>query len=734
MSDLFLFDLDDRYNEIDDIFSEFGAISCAKKDYEKRDGQVAMSKLVYESLNNNEIAVIEAGTGIGKSFAYLVPAFLYAEKTEERIVISTHTINLQNQLINKDILFIKEILNSNINPILVKGRRNYLCNLKLYNLQSELMFETNKELLDIDKWSKNTETGDIEELTFVPSDDIWDKVCSDKDFCLGRGCSFYKSCFVQRARKKIEESKILIVNHHILFSDIEMKSKNINFLPFYDKIIIDEAHNIEKSASSFFSYHFSKSGFYKFFSFYKSKSGLGLIPRLLYKMSKDSKDIVLSDVYSFIDDKVISVFNEMFSNSFNVFDKIRGYLHFILNSVEYYDVNKGIQYRVKYDEWYSEEFNENFIKPLFELTNNIKEFLKIFGTMISMFNERVEGIDNEIKKKYEMDLKLLKGYYNKLKSYYENIIFLLQVNPDDYVIWFDIFSKKEDPLFTFNVAPIKIDLLLKEKVFDVFSSVIMTSATITVNNKFDYFFNMTGLSYVLKEGRNIIYDSFESPFNYKDQVLFVCPDDIPDVVENSEEYNEKLNDFLKKTILSVGGSTFVLFTSYEQLKKSYNEVGPFLFDNGLKSYYQGGLNNQKMLELFKDDISSSLFGTDSFWEGVDAPGDTLRYVVLAKLPFRMPTNPIEEARVEYYKRKGLNPFMELSLPQAVIRFKQGFGRLIRTKNDYGVVALLDRRILYKSYSSVFINSIPKCTYFVGSCDEVANEISKYIKNKESMKK
>ncbi|HOJ63712.1 MAG TPA: helicase C-terminal domain-containing protein [Spirochaetota bacterium] len=715
------------YNDIEDIFSENGLISQIKEDYEKRDGQIRMAKLVAKSLNENRIAVIEAGTGIGKSLAYLIPSFLYAEKNDERIVISTHTINLQSQLVNKDIPLVKKILNSNIEPVLIKGRRNYLCKLKVFNIQSELQFESNEELLNILEWSKITKTGCIDELPFVPENEIWEKVSSDKDFCIGGQCAFYGSCFLQLSRLKAEQSNILIVNHHILFADIELKSNEGIFLPDYKKIIIDEAHNIEKSASSFFSLHFSKSGFYKFLSFYKSKNNKGLLSNIVQKFSKDTTSSI-SQLASFITDNVLYAFNTLYSESFNIFEKINTYIQSILENSNYYGENiRNFLYRIKEKEWQNDFFQDNFIIPLNELINLVEKFLKSYNQLIKLVDEIIEDFDLETRKKYEIDFKILKGYNNKLQSYYENIVSLLNVNPEEFVIWLDIFGNRENPLFTFYVSPIKIDLLLKEKMFDLYDSIIMTSATISVEKKFDYFYNMTGLSIVTE--REIISDSIESPFDYEKQVLFVCPDDIPE--PDRPEYNNKLNEFLKKTILATGGSTFVLFTSYEQLKKSYEEVNPYLAKHGYRSYYQNEMNNQKILDLFKENISSNLFATDSFWEGVDAPGKTLRYVVLAKLPFRMPKDPLEEAKVEYFEKKGLNPFTEWTLPQAVIRFKQGFGRLIRTKDDYGVVALLDSRALRKNYGRTFFKSIPRCKFFTGNTDQVTEEIIKHIKLIES---
>lgn len=716
-----------QYEDIEKMFAIDGPISHIKEDYEIREGQIRMARIVTEALNENKIALIEAGTGIGKSLAYLIPTFMYAEKNNERIVISTHTINLQSQLVNKDIPLVKKILNSKIEPVLIKGRRNYLCKLKIFYMQSELQFEDNEEIFNILEWSKKTKSGSIDELNFLPDNEIWDKFASDKDFCIGGQCSFYSSCFLQLARIKAQESNILIVNHHILFADIELRNNDAKFLPDYKKVIIDEAHNIEKSATSFFSSHFSKNGFYKFLSFYKSKNNKGLFSDIIQKFSKDnSKEI--AQLASFISEDILYNFNLLYTESFNIFEEINVFIQSIIEKNNYSSENiKNLSYRIKIDEWQTDFFQDNFIKPFNNLIRLLEEFLKSYNKLIKLVDEMLDNLEFEERKKYELEFKLLKAYNVKLESYYQNIVSLLNIDIEESVVWIEIFGKKENPLFTFYIAPVKIDILLKEKMFDFYDSIVMTSATLSVEKKFDYFNNMIGL-YLVKD-KSIIFDSIESPFDYEKHVLFVCPTDIPE--PRHKDYNERLNNFLKKTILATQGSAFILFTSYDQLKKSYEEVNPYLSEYGYRSYYQKEMSNQKILELFKENINSNLFATDSFWEGVDAPGKTLRYVALAKLPFRMPKEPVEEAKIEYIEKKGLNSFTEYILPQAVIRFKQGFGRLVRKKDDYGVVALLDSRVLQKTYGKTFFKSLPRCKFFSGNTESVIIEIKKHLELIES---
>ena len=348
---------------INDIFSNDGLISKNINEYEFREGQQNMSVTVSNSFNENTISVIEAGTGIGKSLAYLIPAFLWAEKNKERIIVSTNTINLQNQLLNKDILLVKKIIGSNENAILVKGRRNYLCKLKIYNIQNELEFdEDTEELNSILKWSATRPNGDIDELNFIPKTSAWEKVSSDGDFCIGRNCLFYQNCFFQLSRRKASESNILVVNHHLLFADIDIRrqlnglDENV-MLPPYRKIIFDEAHNIIKSASNFFSISISKASFFKFLSLLKKKNEKGFIPRFLRKIQSMNSES-LKEIEHDIEIDIFTAFNKLQTSSYEIFEKINLYIENKLNENNKKNIHKIFQLRIKKNEWESEKFTK----------------------------------------------------------------------------------------------------------------------------------------------------------------------------------------------------------------------------------------------------------------------------------------------------------------------------------------------------------------------------------------
>jgi ATP-dependent DNA helicase DinG len=708
--------------DIEDLLGSEGKLASMMTDYEHREGQVSMARMISRAFNTNKTAVIEAGTGIGKSLAYLIPAFLWADTNSERIVISTNTINLQNQLMNKDIPLVKKITGSTSEAILVKGRRNYLCKLKLSQAQLELNFDDEADNLEsIIKWSTRTKNGDLDELSFIPTPSLRDLVTSDADFCTGSQCSYYTGCFLQAARRRASESNILVINHHILFADISIRSASNNLdenmlLPPYRRIVIDEGHNIERSASTFFSLDFSKRGFYYFMRTFKGKRKKGVLARLQHKLAR-RRERNAHELSEYITDTMLGAHATAMNGSQELFDEIGRYLDEHCPPENEYETKRRY-HRILLDEWKSNQFQDRVVKSLKSLVSILEDFERTFELLVS----GLESATGKMKEDLDLDFRLVSAYHNKLKSYITGILQLISCDIYTYVLFFDIFGSNDDSLFTMTATPLYINEILKDSLFDLFDSVAIVSATLTVNRTFDYFNTMTGIA--LLDQTEIITDLIESPFDYRNQVLFITPTDIPE--PRHPDYSEKLNNFIEQTVKLTRGSAFVLFTSYRQLEQSYEEINPLLEDDGLRAFYQGQMEKSKLLDKFIAETDSTLFATDSFWEGVDAPGKTLRYVILAKLPFRMPSTPVEQARVEQIEKEGRNPFTEYTLPGAIIRFRQGFGRLIRKHDDYGVVALLDTRATSKWYGKQFFHSIPRCGFAAGTLEQVEDAIISHM--------
>ncbi len=480
---------------------------------------------------------------------------------------------------------------------------------------------------------------------------------------------------------------------------------------------------MEKAASSYFTSAFSKAGFYKFIALYRGKKNKSFIKTTAKKLM-DSKNKNIYAAGEYISREVTDKLDDLFSYSQELFDLMDSYVGRIAeNESNGSDRKFSTSYRVLKEEWNSANFTNTIISPLKRLLEKIDIFNTTFTSAIELF----DMCDESARAKYDIDMKTFKGYSIKLTGFYNNLSELLESNQEKNVSWIDIYKDETGGLlYSLVTAPLYIDSFLNNALYKVFDSIIFTSATLTVNQNFDYFNTQSGLN--LASEKQIEYFTYQSPFDYQKQVLFVTPADIPD--PRDYNYNNSINNFISESIKATKGSAFVLFTSFSQLKKSYEEVEPVLNDAGFRSYYQGEMNKDDLLNRFIMERDSCLFATDSFWEGVDAPGDTLRYVILTKLPFRMPNDPIEKARVEDMEKRGINSFINYTVPQAVIRFRQGFGRLVRTKSDYGIVAVLDTRVISMPYGKTFFKSLPRCKFFSGTSEMVFKSIKDHIKNFE----
>ena len=405
-----------------------------------------MSLQIAQSFNNNSLLIVEAGTGIGKSLAYLFPA-LYAIRNNERVVISTNTINLQSQLLNKDIPFVKEVLGTELEAVLVKGRRNYLCKLKLYHLDEELEFtEEQEEINEIKSWSNSTKNGSIDELNFVPNNTIWEKVCSDSDFCMGSKCMFYRDCFLQQARRKASEAHILIVNHHILFADLQIRAEsgNINeniLLPPYKKIIFDEAHNIEKAASSYFTINFSKAQFYKFINHFRGKKQKSYLRTFMTRLV-NNPDKNLYAIGEYMEREIIQGIEKTFSAAIESFEIIQEYLHAAIEKENNNYQKLSLTLRILPQEWESTFFIAKVLKPLGVICDHLLAVKEAFLTCVRLFEELPEAS----RSKFEYDINNLEGYTSKVKTFHKDLSQLITSTITHKVAWLEIFGD-QDRLF-----------------------------------------------------------------------------------------------------------------------------------------------------------------------------------------------------------------------------------------------------------------------------------------------
>lgn len=677
-----------------------GNLSRVFSDFEEREEQVGMLKDICESLNQDSIAIIEAGTGVGKSIAYLLPVLNWVSVNDERIVITTATINLQQQLIEKDIPLAKKVLKVNPRVVLVKGRGNYIClnRLKEAIEESSLFDENSDELNTILSWASVTKTGAKNDLAFLPSAEIWSRVCSEADICHGLRCTNREQCFVLKARREAATASVLVVNHHLLFSDLSLRISGMGFestavLPPFKRIIFDEAHNIESSATSYFSDKFNKFSIKKYLNrlFVKKKGRqYGLILRLKSLAGKSDTEKT---------------------------DKIKELIQGVTDLAELLDKNTmellGDDYNFLLEPENSDVFEKNLMEPVKELTNSLLSLCHLVEKLFEQLNEK----DSENDFVYETKL-VVKRIKNIAQTSSRFIHFS---EHKEEIFWIEKKRAFDGSFYAcFIITPLFIAPLLNEAVIEPYPSVVFTSATLTVNNNYNYWKSRLGLSFDGKYIEKIYF----SPFNYKDNVMVFIPEDAP--VPALPDYQEYSSDFISSALEITEGRALVLFTSYKMLNETYESVKPNLNTLGINTFRQGEDERTRLLEKFKKDFSSVLFATDSFWEGVDSPGETLEVLILCRLPFRVPTEPVLKARARFITENGGNPFMELSLPDAIMKFRQGIGRLIRKTNDKGIIVILDSRVISKFYGKFFLSSIPRTNVKVADKGSILSGIEDFI--------
>ncbi len=650
--------------------------------FEERDAQFEMLQSVCDSFNEERIDIIEAGTGVGKSLAYLVPAFDWALKNDERVVISTATINLQQQVYEKDIKIVEKLFGENPGSFLIKGRGNYLCKRRLYETLEEvsLFEEESEELKAIAEWSETTDTGDRSDLSFYPSENVWSRVRSEGDICLGLRCRYHGECFVFRARRRAAKAKILVVNHHLLFSDLSMRVEGAGFeepaiLPSFNRVIFDEAHSIEKSASSFFSQRFSSFTIKKYLQriiMKKKGKNRGIYYYLLSALNLDVGEM----------EKIPSLSDEIIEQALKL-DILTG---------DSMGEERGYLFEELISEGESKNGNE-ILSSIKQLRTTILRYLEEWKSFFERIEEiGIEGISEERIYECKMFLSRLERVGEICSS------FLEYRKKRESVFWVERNTQTNSVYFV--ITPIEISGIMDEALYKKMKSVIFTSATLTVGGNFDFWKKRVGLMGL--SSRKINQLLLDSPFNYEKNVLLCIARDIPSPEEDG--YVNAVADFISSSLKITKGHALVLFTSYRMLNDTYRFVKSRNINVNL--LIQGEEERAKLLDRFKRDSASVLFATDSFWEGVDAPGKALELLIITRLPFRVPTEPVMKARLKIIKERGGNPFMELSLPEAIIKLRQGFGRLIRNQQDRGVVVILDSRVVTKRYGKLFLDSLP----------------------------
>jgi ATP-dependent DNA helicase DinG len=635
---------------IEGIFGTGGLLESRHPGYEFRSSQLAMAEIVDEAFQKHQHAIIEAGTGTGKTLAYLIPAI----RSGRRVVISTATKSLQEQLFSKDVPFLQKHFAPSLKAALMKGRNNFLCRQKVHQFEGQALLKGIDEVdwfAQIRDWEKLTETGDRSELTFLPDDaELWHRIDARSDLCTGQKCPEFARCFLTAMKQRAQEADLIIVNHHLFFADLAIRQDDFgSILPEYSAVVFDEAHEIEDVASDYFGRRVSS---YQFEELVRDTEAM---LRLLKIEAAPLR-------------KHLMRVRERARTFFEHFPEREG--RFPFGPAE----------------------RKSFLEQNHEAFEDLSAAVKRIETELSALNPKPEEVVTLARRGAD------------LRREFE---FLLESEEKSYVYWYERRGKG----IVLTATPIDVSEILREKLFEQFDTVVLTSATLAVGGRFDFLKQRLGLQPAKEK-------VLPQEFDFHDQALLYIPSDMPDV--RHESFSRRAAQEITKLLEISKGRAFCLFTSYSQMRAVHELVsGRVKFPLLL----QGTAPKSILLERFRSTPNAVLFATASFWQGVDVPGTQLSCVIIDKLPFAVPSDPIVAARVRALQEDGRNPFAEYQVPEAVLALKQGFGRLIRSKTDRGILAILDNRISRMQYGRIFLESLPDYT----TTQDIA-EVARFMEN------
>ncbi|MDO9067461.1 MAG: helicase C-terminal domain-containing protein [Deltaproteobacteria bacterium] len=715
--------------EISRVFAADGMMAHLKG-YEQREEQLRMAFAVAEAFNNDRVALVEAGTGTGKSLAYLIPGILWATRNNQRVVISTNTINLQEQLIKKDLPFLARNSQAEFKAVLVKGRGNYACLRKLEHAEAEpALFpdEFSAELTAIIEWSRCCQDGCRSDLAFTPHRNTWEEICCEADQCGRSRCKHFGRCFFYRARREASSARILIVNHSLLLSDIVLRKETgydaTAILPPFTRLIFDEGHHLEDVATSHLSLVIARSAILKqILRLVPQKSNrAGLLTIILSRITRDlpeSLEGLYAELSGLLESHLLPKAHDLAGLTERTMDWLALSMEHDSSGLSGQEQKLRITPEVERTSFWQE-----IRLRLQALADVLNDYTSALRTLV----RRSEELPEKLREKLADQLLDTGGIEGRLQAIADGLLFFIS-EADGYCRWIETRTGGRGVRAKLCAAPLDVSALVKETVLDRIKTIIVTSATLTVGGEFGYLKKRAGFGLLPKERLTEL--RLTSPFDYARQVFVAIPEEMPE--PTSTGYREALEEHILKAVAISHGGAFILFTSYDLLNRVYAALSPQLARLGLTSLKQGETGRHTLLAQFRKEGNAVLFGTDSFWEGVDVKGDALRLVIIARLPFQVPTEPVQQARAEKIKADGGDSFRSYSVPQAVIKFRQGFGRLIRSRNDRGAVLILDRRVINKGYGRIFLRSLPETEIVRGGSEEIFEKMERFFNNKDDM--
>jgi ATP-dependent DNA helicase DinG len=721
LSGLELLDEDD----VAALLAPGGLVARVHPGYEDRPTQRDLARAVARSYNEGGITLAEAGTGTGKSAAYLIPAIEWATRNRERTVVSTNTINLQEQLVTKDLPFLRSALARPFRYALVKGRSNYVSirRARLAASAGDTLFDDaqQRDLAAIIEWLESTQDGSLQDLAFEPAPEVWDEVASESDVCLRARCPSFEQCFFQRARREANAAEILVVNHHLLFSDIAVRHAQGNYgstavLPPYRRIVLDEAHNLEDAATSHLGVRVTRRGLFRLLARLERR-GRGVLPFLELRLRARADDLLQQDA--------LRVVSGTLRPAADRARDLAGELFIRLDALLEHRDDGTLRLE---DGFTAEPAWTDDIAPVLE---DLLLVLDEIGRGMS----RVRGIidtDQKLVDALAEQLIELNGLQNRVEAAAGALrtTFVPGHESVPLVRWIERRGREERGgrlrNVAVNAAPIDLAQLLRESLFERVHSAVLTSATLTTRDGFGFLRRRLGLDVGVRVRESV----HPSPFSFEHQTILAVPTDVAEQRTHPQRFAADVAGVIEDHARLTDGGLFVLFTAYGAMRAVAAELHRRGTAGRWPLFVQGEAPRSALLRRFTDAHRGILLGVASFWEGVDVPGDPLRGLIITKLPFKVPSEPLTAARIEAIERDGGSSFYEYMLPHAALRLKQGFGRLVRTRSDHGAIVILDPRLLARGYGRYFLESLPPAPLVTGTWTALREQLRRFYAGRE----